>query len=203
MLPSLGAVIFGSSAVSFLKQLRVTPLWLMLAGMMIIGSAWTLFVVEYRYQLLEDPDVNKRALLVTLSFSVGMTAALTVSGPKARGVIAKLLSVIVFGIGSFVAIFGLLLTVNALLDRSHGITHYTTVIESTVRKGKPTRYRVVVNSWRSGESAYAMFVSRSRYETLNFKPGDCVMIGVGEGALGFPWIASLENLVRDESRCPR
>jgi len=178
------------------QRLQITRRWLALASILICGWVWTLFAAQYRYPLLQDPNTNKRFFLLTFLLTIGFTAAclkITPRKPEGRKLYKLLIESVAMGIGWFVAIFGLLLTANALLDSSPVMIHQSVVIDTLVKNGRSTRYLIILKSWRPGEEAYAVSLSRSQYLRSNLKPGERVAISIGSGTLGFPWIVSLEK----------
>jgi hypothetical protein len=51
--------------------------------------------------------------------------------------------------------------------------------------------RLVVESWREGHRFERVAVSRTDYD--RFHPGDFVVVRVGEGLVGIPWVAGVDR----------
>jgi hypothetical protein len=177
-----------------LQRVGITRRWLLLAGLLVFGWVWVLFVAQYRYQLLEDADTNQRFFLLTLVFTIGVTFAFVATmrreeQKRYQRLIVLAIATIIFGMVWFAVMAGYLLTLNAVLDRSSTATHQTRVVDAYVKNGRSTHFWVVLKSWRSGEEMIAVSLLSSKFRALDFKPGDCAEIGIRSGALGFPWIA--------------
>ncbi len=98
-------------------------------------------------------------------------------------------------LASFFIGWGLVSAVNSFFDGSTAQIHREKIITKKVwhsRFGK--EYELKVTSWFDENSDYKINLSRDEYDHIDVVPGDSVYIGIGKGALGLDWIASIEKV---------
>lgn len=95
-------------------------------------------------------------------------------------------------LSSFFIGWGLVSAVNSHFDGSTAQIYEEKVITKRIwpsRFGKD--YELKVTSWFNKNSDYKINLSRDEYDHIDVVPGDPVYIGIGKGALGLDWIASI------------
>lgn len=177
------------------KQLKTNLKWLVPACILIIVWVWTLFFAQYRYQIFEVGDSIRKLFLITLFLTLVSVAFLINFLTKSYDRKQKyqaILGAIVLGIPIYGAILGFILTVNAVFDWDEKVTYKTKVITSYIENGKNTHYWVVVeNTWASKKEGYRIDLSRKEFFKSDFRPGEEVLLIIGKGSLGFPWIQAV------------
>ena len=92
-------------------------------------------------------------------------------------------------------LFAGFLWVNAALDRSPPRSHPTVVVTKNTASTQWVplfRYEVVVESWRPGRRFEGVLLEKQE-EFESYEPGDAVLVQVGSGFLGLPWIVGLRK----------
>lgn len=95
-------------------------------------------------------------------------------------------------LASFFIGWGLVSAVNSHFDGSTAQIYKEKVIIKRIwhsRFGKD--YELKVTSWFNKNADYKIKLSRDEYDHIAVVPGDPVYIGIGKGALGLDWIASI------------
>ncbi len=88
-------------------------------------------------------------------------------------------------------LLGALLIANGAFDRSPRVEWDARVISRFAMFGPLPSRRLVVESWREGHRIERVAVDRDDYD--RFHPGDFVVVRVGEGLVGIPWVAGVDR----------
>jgi len=88
-------------------------------------------------------------------------------------------------------LLGALLIANGAFDNSAKVDRDARVISRFAMFGPLPSRRLVVESWRDGHRVERVAVTRDDYD--RFHPGDFVVVRVGEGLVGIPWVASVDR----------
>jgi hypothetical protein len=88
-------------------------------------------------------------------------------------------------------LLGALLIANGVFDRAPRVDHDARVISRFMMVGPLPSRRLVVESWREGHHVERVAVSRDDYD--RFHPGDFVVVKLGEGVVGIPWVAGVDR----------
>jgi hypothetical protein len=88
-------------------------------------------------------------------------------------------------------LLGVLLIANGAFDRAPRVDRDARVISRFAMSGPFPSRRLVVESWREGHRIERVDVGRTDYD--RFHPGDFVVVRVGEGLVGIPWVAGVDR----------
>lgn len=143
----------------------------------VIGSAVLYYCVVAGYPLLETGKYV--AGLFILCFVVG---GIVFTAPKDDWITAKYLSMSLLP-WALAAFF----TLNGAFDDSSEVRHQTVVVEEHFGRGAR---RVIVQSWRPGETTVTLYVSSWAPFFLQGQP---ITVGVKSGALGIAWISHISR----------
>jgi len=88
-------------------------------------------------------------------------------------------------------LLGALLIANGVFDHAPRVDWHARVISRFTMFGPLPSRRLVVESWREGHRFERVAVNRDDYD--RFHPGDFVVVRVGEGLVGIPWVAGVDR----------
>jgi hypothetical protein len=168
-------------------------------GCALIGVVWTVLVAQYRYQIIAINISLNRLLFLTLLLTLILTFYLIkLKIDESRDEIKKsdiMYDFVMLGIINYFAIFGFLLTINAVFDWHPPIDYETKVLDSdSTPQGFSNSYYIEVSGILPQADEHLVFLNKEVYYDLSLRKGDRVTLTIGKGALGSSWIKNIRKI---------
>jgi hypothetical protein len=156
-------------------------------GIFLLGAIAFMFATG-RFPPLE---VDGILIFVGVLFFLTLGLGMAVERRALRHREVEALKRVYYGLIPVPWLLGALLIANGALDRAPRVDWHARVISRFAMFGPLPSRRLVVGSWREGHRFERVPVSRDDYD--RFHPGDFVIVHVGEGLVGIPWVAGVDR----------
>jgi hypothetical protein len=149
-------------------------------------GAMAFVVASGRYPALELDGI---LIFIGILFFLTLGLAIWVERRALRHTEVEALKRIYYGLIPVPWLLAGLLLANGALDRSPPQIQIARVVSKFAMRGLLPSRRLVVQSWREDHRFERVPVDRARFDSVS--PGDVVVVEVGGGLIGIPWVESV------------